>query len=143
MRLVIIVLLGLFYSTVVYAQDDRHLKGQAIDITHNIYQGGNDSLTVIFLDGYKLKRTEMKKIGGNGVKFNKFNIKFINDSTVYIKSKFVYYIDGTIYRNRERQVKLKSMNSHDIASFEVLSQQEARDKLGITARYGLIQMETK
>ena len=143
MRLVILVLLGLFYSTVVYAQDDRHLKGKTIDITHNIYQGGNDSLTVIFLDGYTLKRTEMKKIGGNGVKFNKFNIKFINDSTVYIKSKFVYYIDGTIYMNRERQVKLKSMNSHDIASFEVLSQQEARDKLGITARYGLIQMETK
>ena len=69
----------------------------------------------------------------------KLNFKFLNDSTVYIKSKFVYYIDGTIYRGRERKVKLKD----DMTILEVLSQKEAKNKLGITARHGLIHMGTK
>ena len=131
----IVIILLLFYSSVVNAQEDKHLKGKAIDISYYSYLGRNGTLTII-LDGYKLKSSEKEMIKNH---LGKFNFKFLNDSTVYIKSKFVYYIDGTIYRGRERKVKLKD----DMTILEVLSQKEAKNKLGITARHGLIHMGTK
>lgn len=132
----LIIILGLIYSSAVFAQQDKHLKGKTIDISYYTLQGRNDDNLTIFLDGYKLKSNEKEMIGKH---CEKFNFKFLNDSTVYIKSKFVYYIDGTIYRGRKRQDKLKD----DMTILEVLSQKEAKDKLGIRARYGLIHMEAK
>ena len=136
MRFNLIIILWLIYSSAVFAQEDKHLKGKAIDISYYTLQGRNDDNLTIFLDGYKLKSNEKEMIGKH---CEKFNFKFLNDSTVYIKSKFVYYIDGTIYRGRKRQDKLKD----DMTILEVLSQKEAKDKLGIRARYGLIHMEAK
>ena len=131
----IVIILLLFYSSVVNAQEDKHLKGKAIDISYYSYLGRNGTLTII-LDGYKLKSSEKEMIKNH---LRKFNFKFLNDSTVYIKSKFVYYIDGNIYRGRRRHEKLKD----DMIILEVLSPKEAKNKFGTTARYGLIHMEAK
>lgn len=131
----LILIIGLIYSSAIYVQENKHLKGRAIDISYSTYQGGNDALTFL-LDGYRLKSNEKEMIG-NHCETLKF--KFLNDSTVYIKSKFVYYIDGKEYRGRERQDKLKD----DMTILEVLSPKEAKNKLGIRARYGLIYMEAK
>lgn len=136
MRLGTFTILLCFCLTVI-AQENEHLKGKTIDITYDLYKSDSTNIT-IYLDDYKLNDEYKGKIVNYLISCK---IDLQGDSIAYVKSKFFYLIDGELYKKRERQDKLKSLNPDKIISFDVYSKNEAYTILGIKTKYGLIKIE--
>jgi hypothetical protein len=136
MKLFIAIIL-MYLSLSVVAQDDKHLKGKAINVNYGLYETDSANIN-IYMDGLILSDKHKKEIGNRCVKC-KVNLQ--GDSIAYVKSGFLYLINGELFEMRQRQAKLESLNPEEITSFVVYSKKEADKVLGIKAKYGLIKIE--
>ncbi|MCK9562615.1 MAG: hypothetical protein M0R02_07835 [Bacteroidales bacterium] len=138
MRLYITIVL-ICFSFIVIAQENKHLKGKTIDITFSIYESHSSNIN-IYIDGLKLNDDQKKEIGNKCVNCV---IDLQGDSIAHIKSRFLYLINGELFKTQQIQEKLPSLNPSDIISFEVYSKNEASENFDIKAKYGLIKIEVK
>lgn len=129
----------MYLSISVIAQDDKHLKGKTIDVTYGLYETDSTYIN-IYLDGLKLSNAQKKEIGNRCVNYI-VNVDLQGDSIAYIKSGFLYLINGELFKIGQRQAKLESLNPEEITSFDVYSKKEADKVLGIKTKYGLIKIE--
>ena len=97
-----------------------------------------------FYDGLKLKYEYKIKIAAKLLNSRKDVRRLgfdLHDSVTYIKSKFAYLIDGNVYKGKQRENKLKTLNPDKIVSFDVYTKNEAYEFFKIKAKYGLIKIE--
>ena len=116
------------------------------------YSTGPDRITLkadssfarVYDDGlmlyFKYRKQIANKLNNRKI-IRSFKFDSHGDSILYTKTKFIYLIDGEIYKKGKRESKLKTLNPDKIVSFDVYTKNEAYEIFGIKAKYGLIKIE--
>lgn len=128
-----------FLSLTLYSQNiDNTIGAKNTDLMKTVIVSNGEKYPNVYVDGLKLNLEERRKLSQD---CKKCQLNYINDTTVYIKTRFSYIINNTFYSNKEKKDILDSIaqfNSSIIINF--YNKKQAKEKFNICSKEGIVEI---